>query len=557
MSARRHRSAVACQHCRQRKVRCSFTVTGVPCIGCTQDGTECIIPQGKAQTTYNELNVIRPRIRQVVPHIRQNGPENSPRIAEGSRRSMPPRPSASTDTFTIAPITPQIERPRSVGGTNDVNTSPEENRSLDEERTGAEIATAALGRNRRAGQAPFYTGESPGFGSVLDLCSPPQQPVQRHILLQPKRSIPLSAEDREYLQYKGVFNLPRSDTCDELLRAYFHHVHPIVPVVDATSVLSSYPNHGFTSLPIFGLVGFLNPRKAAAPLRIDLRDCDTVMPSSVDMLSDMTGLPEAVASAYIPTDLPRLADCWVTMIHLSKLLGDVLSLSYRPLGPHPSLQQVEATETEILLFQFPDNSDADRSRLATFYMYHLQLHYQALLITFYRPYITKVPEGLPVAQQQAWRSQIRNKMDAAALQTNSIVDNLAREKLLEFGGPMTPPLLVPAMQVHLLNCKSSDGFIRRLGLNKLELCMMILEQMQHTYPSASIFRGIFLGAIRQVFPDYMVQPSKPGTAAPEYPILQDAPLDDPAASMVIGDDVIGALMDEASTYNFWETFSWM
>lgn len=87
--------------------------------------------------------------------------------------------------------------------------------------------------------------------------------------------------------------------------------------------------------------------------------------------------------------------------------------------------------------------------------------------------------------------------------------------------------------------------------------MMILEQMQHTYPSASIFRGIFLGAIRQVFPDYMVQPSKPGTAAPEYPILQDAPLDDPAASMVISDDVIGALMDEASTYNFWETFSWM
>ncbi|UDD61814.1 hypothetical protein AFCA_009158 [Aspergillus flavus] len=169
-------------------------------------------------------------------------PTTFPRIAEGSRRSMPPRPSASTDTFTIAPITPQIERPRSVGGTNDVNTSPEENRSLDEERTGAEIATAALGRNRRAGQAPFYTGESPGFGSVLDLCSPPQQPVQRHILLQPKRSIPLSAEDREYLQYKGVFNLPRSDTCDELLRAYFHHVHPIVPVVDATSVLSSYPS---------------------------------------------------------------------------------------------------------------------------------------------------------------------------------------------------------------------------------------------------------------------------------------------------------------------------
>ena len=84
--------------------------------------------------------------------------------------------------------------------------------------------------------------------------------------------------------------------------------------------------------------------------------------------------------------------------------------------------------------------------------------------------------------------------------------------------------------------------------------MMILEQMQHTYPSASIFRGIFLGAIRQVFPDYMAQPSKPETA---YPVPQDGPLDDPAESMVISDDVIGALMNEASVYNFWETFNWM
>ncbi|KAE8378348.1 C6 transcription factor [Aspergillus bertholletiae] len=665
MSARRHRSAVACQHCRQRKVRCSFTVTGIPCIGCMQDGTECIIPQGKAQT---------PRTRRVEPHMPQNGPETSARVVEEStRRSLPPRPSAPADAFTIAPTT-RIGRPKSVGGVNDTDISPEETRSLDEERTGAEIATAALGRNKRAaGQAPFYTGESPGFGSVLDLCSPPQQPVQRHILLHPKRSIPLSTQDREYLQYKGVFTLPRSDTCDELLHAYFHHVHPIVPVVDATSVLSSYPSgegnqcsllllwsmfsvatnyistetwkkEGYSSrkemkydmysraqcmynnsgetdntvlLQSALLLGFYHsevdlhmqpwywtgtaitlcqimglhrcpssawsnssiPEKQqrlwrrlwwscffrdrwlsltmGRPLRIDPRDCDTALPSSADMLSDMAGLPEAVANAYIPSDLPQLADCWVTMIHMSKCLGDVLSLSYRPSGPSASLQQVETIETEILLFQFPDNPGTNQSPLATFYAYHLRLHYQALLITFYRPFITKVPEGLPETQQQEWQSQIRNKLDAAALQTNSIIDNLAREKLLSYGGPMTPPLLVPAMQVHLLNCKSSDDFIRRLGLNKLELCMMVLEQMQHTYPSASIFRGIFLGAIRQIFPDYMVQPPKPETAAPEYPTMQDAPPDDPAASIVISDDIIEALMDEASIYNFWETFNWM
>ncbi|KAB8235430.1 Zn(II)2Cys6 transcription factor [Aspergillus alliaceus] len=664
MSARRHRSAVACQHCRQRKVRCSFTVTGVPCIGCTQDGTECVIPQGKAQT---------PRIRQPAPQINQLGPETSPRVAEDFRRSMPPRPSGPVDAFTLARIAPQIERPKSVGDVVDTNPSPDDNRSLDEERTGAEIATTALGRNRRAGQAPFYTGESPGFGSVLDLCSPPQQPVQRHILLQPKTSIPLSAEDRDYLQYKGVFNMPRSDTCDELLRAYFHHVHPIFPVVDATTFLKTYPSgesnqcnllllwsmlfvaanyisvdtwkrEGYSSrkemkdtlysrakcmyhnsgetdntvlLQSALLLGFYHsevdmhmqpwywtgtaislcqimglhrcPVSAwsnssipesqqrlwrrlwwtcffrdrwlsltmGRPLRIDLNDCDTVLPSSDDMLNDLIGLPESVANVYIPTDLPRLADCWVTMIHLSKLLGDVLTLSYRPFGPYPSLQQVEAIEAEIRHIQFPNNYRTDPSRLATFYLYHLQLHYQSLLITFYRPFITKIPEGLPAVQQQAWQSQIRNKLDAAALQTNSILDNLAREKLLEFAGPMTPPLLVPAMHVHLLNCKSSDGLSRRLGLNKLELCMVILEQMQHTHPSCSVFRGIFLGAIRQIFPDYMARPSMPETTPAEYHIPQDAPFDDPALGMVISDDVIGALMNEGSIYNFWETLNWM
>lgn len=44
------------------------------------------------------------------------------------------------------------------------------------------------------------------------------------------------------MQYKGVFNIPRKETCDELMRAYFHHVHPIMPVIDATTLPHLYPN---------------------------------------------------------------------------------------------------------------------------------------------------------------------------------------------------------------------------------------------------------------------------------------------------------------------------
>lgn len=79
-------------------------------------------------------------------------------------------------------------------------------------------------------------GEAPGFTSILDACSPSQQPAARHILIS-EAPISLSDEDREYLRYKGVFTLPQKSTCNELLRAYFHHVHPIMPVIDASVLL--------------------------------------------------------------------------------------------------------------------------------------------------------------------------------------------------------------------------------------------------------------------------------------------------------------------------------
>lgn len=112
------------------------------------------------------------------------------------------------------------------------------------------------------------------------------------------------------------------------------------------------------------------------PLRINMNDCNTVPPSPDDMLSDFVGLPEAISAAYIPSDLPQLADYWVTMIQLTQLLGDTLTLCYQPFGTSGSFQQVEAIEKKILRFQLPKTQETGQSPLATFYLYHLQLHYQ-------------------------------------------------------------------------------------------------------------------------------------------------------------------------------------
>lgn len=112
------------------------------------------------------------------------------------------------------------------------------------------------------------------------------------------------------------------------------------------------------------------------PLRININDCNTAMPSADDMLSDFVGLPETLAAAYIPKDLPQLADYWVLTVQLTQLLGDTLTLSYQPFGTPPCFQLVEALEQRILRFQLPESQEEGQSSLATFYLYHLQLHYQ-------------------------------------------------------------------------------------------------------------------------------------------------------------------------------------
>lgn len=112
------------------------------------------------------------------------------------------------------------------------------------------------------------------------------------------------------------------------------------------------------------------------PLRININDCNTIPPSADDMLIDFIGLPESLSAAYVPKDLPQLADYWVTMIQLTQLLGETLTLCYQPFGPNSSLPQVEALKQNILRFQLPEKLETGQSPLATFYLYHLQLHYQ-------------------------------------------------------------------------------------------------------------------------------------------------------------------------------------
>lgn len=53
-------------------------------------------------------------------------------------------------------------------------------------------------------------------------------------------AVHLAEEDKKYLESKGVFTMPGSATCESLLRAYFHHVHPIMPILEPDVILEHH-----------------------------------------------------------------------------------------------------------------------------------------------------------------------------------------------------------------------------------------------------------------------------------------------------------------------------
>lgn len=118
------------------------------------------------------------------------------------------------------------------------------------------------------------------------------------------------------------------------------------------------------------------------------------------------------------------------------------------------------------------------------------------------------------------------------------------------------------MHVHLLGCKSSDRLTRRLGFNKLELCMTIMRELQKVHTSASIICGFFGQIVRQLIPGYLDQSiwgypreSHPSTQPESYPNHLD--LLDPGNidQTLLNNETLEAFLNDSSMYNFWGQMS--
>ncbi|KAB8276361.1 hypothetical protein BDV30DRAFT_206567 [Aspergillus minisclerotigenes] len=110
---RTRRAALACQHCRRRKVRCNLAIEGPPCVNCRLDGWACVLPPRKLprclapkQERDNDRS-LESRLEdgsQDTPDTREQGRDNNAACLKPAPRQIPNSSSGESVASTLVPF---------------------------------------------------------------------------------------------------------------------------------------------------------------------------------------------------------------------------------------------------------------------------------------------------------------------------------------------------------------------------------------------------------------------------------------------------------------------
>lgn len=87
-------------------------------------------------------------------------------------------------------------------------------------------------------------GDTQGVGLVADLCEPERPDKSGHFIATALSSTNVDCDTHEYLEKRGCFDLPALDIQQSLVQAYFHYVHPFLPVIHVSSFLKTFESPG-------------------------------------------------------------------------------------------------------------------------------------------------------------------------------------------------------------------------------------------------------------------------------------------------------------------------
>ncbi|KAF4979171.1 hypothetical protein FZEAL_4544 [Fusarium zealandicum] len=587
---RQRRARKACAECNRRKVRCNVALVGQPCGNCTADGAAC----------------------EVIPR-KQRRARNRKAASLASTTSEP----RGDVTHGTEPATAEISVAWGPdgGGEDPLIATAAACEEEDEGENAGALAAAVedhTGDQHDDQTAIYYTGNTHGAVSfVADLVGGGNTEQGLHYLVPYTIRKTKSPEDLEYLRYKGVFSVPSRDVCDTLIRTYFLHVHPVLPILDASTFLAQFTQHGCSNVNllllwsmIFMAAGFVEPdtlqrsgfasRKAlkraayqrakalydnaydddqitliqsvilmghwhadaedrfeawhwtgiaislcqtaglhcslggstkkssqltearerlcrriwwtciyrdrwlsmvkGRPVRIRLEDGDMSPATVEDMEHDIRQLPDTVKAAYFPYDSRRVSSLWCKQVEIGLLLGNILTQNARLQASTP-VELTQPSELDLLQCDWPVDDVDGMHPFERLCEYHVRLLYHATCIAFWRPRISLSGDG---PSEHPWRREAVEKSRAAAVNSNAVLEEIMAHDLLKFMKSQSISALVPPMQIHLLDSKSSTTSVRILGTNRLQLCLQILAELKETYWAAEFALKLFERAYKKI-----------------------------------------------------------
>ncbi|KAI1025287.1 hypothetical protein LB504_010020 [Fusarium proliferatum] len=428
----------------------------------------------------------------------------------------------------------------------------------------------------QAGLSPVY-GDTQGVGLVADLCEPERPDKSGHFVAAALSSTNVDSDTHEYLEKRGCFDLPTFDIQQSLVQAYFHYVHPFLPAIHVSSFIKAFesPGQDGVSLHLLWSV-FLAAANFADATTVQLSGYESRKDMKLAMFLRAKALYDAnyerskivliqavllMGFWYSDTEdrlgpwhwngiaislcqtvgLHREPDasldhsqyrssidrhlwkhlwwcCFFRETWLSVGMGRPMRINSVPADtPKPDANASESLYSEL--------TDSQRRRYIPQDPENLFLLWDDLLS------VTSILSRILSVQHLAKRT----------LSTHSEVNDLERElrghhKHLDYlrAGATDPVLtlhmyhfelffdciaLVPTLQIHLLHSVSPRKLVHRLSCHRLDMCMMVVQEIKATYFGAEILYRLFTRAREVTSVRRRVQETPPPAGTDESAVV--------------------------------------
>ncbi|KAH7064054.1 fungal-specific transcription factor domain-containing protein [Paraphoma chrysanthemicola] len=288
----------ACRPCRERKLKCDAATTGIPCARCksTSRVDDCVVPPRQKRTINRHKRI---RLNSVSSNSRRDEQSQQPSTSV-NRFHGEPQSTSQPETFSTVsqlidhPSTPPPEDTRvptithartpSNGGTGAVPTSHDVDQAAFvtgtpvSEDTRDDVLARVCQEMTSIGTRAQRTNMSASWSKSLEYHSSLNATgilgevfggrecnkftIIDRGALHARRDDELRGLDQhdlEYLQAKGVFNLPPREVCLEMFKVYFRHAYPYAPIIDRGEFLAQFSREEHSTFLVQTLLANVTP----------------------------------------------------------------------------------------------------------------------------------------------------------------------------------------------------------------------------------------------------------------------------------------------------------